>query len=407
MKKTLIFFIIFFLFLTLFSQPKYKQVYTKEELITITRDISIPEALRTLEIMSQQFEGRKIINMSTLTLPIGIPIKQLYWKDALELIIEFNDLILEEQPGVYLIKDLVTEEIIEEEIISEAEMISPDTRQIRISSIFFKADKSLLNNIGIDWSTLYSGEVRASLNFMGASKVTDELFTAAVTTTYESGDVSIDINTLFRIIESNQMGTIIANPTITVLTGKKGYIQIGEDFSVKTVDESGNVTDEFFTTGIILDVTPTILINDNKEVIHLVSTVEKSSATPGAISTVIHKSLSSTEVILFDGEETVIGNIYTTDETLARSGIPILKDLPWWFFGIRYLAGYNRVEKNVREMIIILKAKIIDSVEEREKKDISTKEMIKKIRDSNSEVNEMFNTEEKNTKKDIRNENTD
>ena len=398
MKKTLIFFIIIFLFLTLFSQSKYKKVCPKEELITITRDVSIPEALKTLEIMSQQFESRKIINMSTLTIPIGIPIKQLYWKDALELIINFNNLILEEQPGVFLIKDLVIEEIIEEEIITEEEIISPDTKQIRISSIFFVVDKAVLNSIGINWSTFYNGEVVASVNFSGGSQVMSDIFNVAATTTLESGEVTIDINTLFRVIEANQKGTVIARPNIVVMTGRLGFIQVGKDFSVKTRDEAGNITDKFFTTGIIMEVTPTIVEDSLKEAIHLVTRVERSSAVPGEISTIITKSQSTTEVLLFDGEETVIAGLYSTEDTKVRTGIPILKDLPWWFFGLRYLFGYNKHDKAEKEMIIIIKAEILKPIEQRIEENLSTKEKIQEMRKSKTYIDTLFNEKKKDKK---------
>jgi len=390
MKKLLI--VLIFFPILLFPQSSYQDSYTSTELITIPRETSFLEAINILGIMSEQYAGKKVINLSEHTGSIGLPVNQLYWLDALNLIVNFNELIIEELPGVFLIKTFVEEEEIEIDEIK----ITPDTKQIKISSVFFKADKSLLNSIGIDWSTLYNGEVQASFGFQGASQVSGDLFSSAITTTYEAGAVSIDVNSLFKIIEANQLGTIIAKPTITVLSGKNGFIQVGEDFSVKTVDDAGNITDEFFSTGIILDVTPVILQDDEKEVIYLVSSVEKSSATPGAISTVINKSSSTTEIILYDGEETVIGGIYTIDEVKARTGIPILKDLPWWFFGIRYLTGYNKFEKNVREMIIILKAEIVKPVEQRKFEKIPGKDTIKDIRDSNSKVEKLFETYEEN-----------
>jgi len=390
MKKLLI--VLIFFPILLFPQSSYQDSYTSTELITIPRETSFLEAINILGIMSEQYAGKKVINLSEHTGSIGLPVNQLYWLDALNLIVNFNELIIEELPGVFLIKTFVEEAEIEIDEIK----ITPDTKQIKISSVFFKADKSLLNSIGIDWSTLYNGEVQASFGFQGASQVSGDLFSSAITTTYEAGAVSIDVNSLFKIIEANQLGTIIAKPTITVLSGKNGFIQVGEDFSVKTVDDAGNITDEFFSTGIILDVTPVILQDDEKEVIYLVSSVEKSSATPGAISTVINKSSSTTEIILYDGEETVIGGIYTIDEVKARTGIPILKDLPWWFFGIRYLTGYNKFEKNVREMIIILKAEIVKPVEQRKFEKIPGKDTIKDIRDSNSQVEKLFETYEEN-----------
>ena len=157
----------------------------------------------------------------------------------------------------------------------------------------------------------------------------------------------------------------VARPNMIVLSGRKGFIQVGEDFSIKSIDEDGNTIDRFFETGIIMEITPTIIQQGDEEAIHLEARVEKSTAIPGAITTIITKSTSETEVLLYDGEETVIGGLYDTDEKDSRAGIPILKDLPWWVFGIRYLTGYTQVEKTTGEMIIILKVEIVDPIDER------------------------------------------
>ena len=384
MKKTFIFILLFvFLFSLLFPDSKTEE-YKSEELITILKDTNFIEAIRAFEQMSQQFEGRKIINLSNYTGPINIPIKQLHWKEALQLVIDFNGLILTELPGVYQIKDV---EVIK---ASGGEEISPDTKQVRISAIFFKLNESFSNNVGIDWSTLLNGEVTANLDFKGASAVSEELFSAAASGSFESGDYTFDVNTLLRIIEAYQEGTIVARPNIIVLSGREGFIQVGEDFSVKTRDENGNTIEVFFETGIILEVTPTVIQQGDNEAIHLIAKVEKSTAFPGVLSTIIHKSASETEILLYDGEETVIGGLYDTDINVTRKGIPILKDLPWWVFGIRYLTGFNKTEKASSEMIIILQVEILMTIDERREQLTPLKDRIKSTREDNRAIKDLF-----------------
>ena len=63
---------------------------------------------------------------------------------------------------------------------------------------------------------------------------------------------------------------------------------------------------------------------------------------------------------MLDGEQTIIGGLYSTDKSISRRGIPILKDLPPWFFGLRYLFGYNRHDNIQRELLIILQARLLD-----------------------------------------------
>ncbi len=357
-----------------------------QERLTLSRDTKFPDALKAIESLSQFYDSKKIINMSTYAESIGLPITQLYWRDALDLIAKFNNKAINESPGVITISD--------QEIIGgdEGEIISPDTRQVRISAIFFKADRSFSKNMGIDWSTFLNGEVSGSLDFKGATAVTDDLLAASLGYQYQTGNYTIKVDALLKILEAYQHGTLLAKPNTTVLSGKEGFIQVGENFSLKTKDEDGNTTDEFFETGIIMRVTPSIIQRGDKTAIHLIADVEKSTAIPGDITTIIATNKSTTEVLLFDGEETLIGGLYDTDEIIVRKGIPFLKDLPWWVLGIRYLSGFNQTQRNVGEMIIILKVEILDTLEERIAKKMSVEEKILQLRSDNKKTTDLFDS---------------
>jgi type IV pilus assembly protein PilQ len=386
MRKLLLLTIVFSLIFSLqAATSRAQEQYNEDELISLASDISFAKAINALQVMSEKYEDKKIVNLSSYSGPIAIPLNFVYWKQALHILVEHHDLVMQELPGAYKISD-------PEEPKMEKSDIDIDAKQVRISSIFFKTDASVSKGLGIDWSAIYSGEVNiSSAEFSGGSNITDAILEASTTTNQEIGGYSIDINALLRILESHQKGSVIARPSVTVLSSKTGYIQVGEDFSVKTTDEAGNTTDEFFQTGIIMNVTPTVVEENGQEAIHLQASVEKSSASPGDISTIILKSQSETEVLLYDGEQTVIGGLYDTDIVKTRSGIPLLKDLPWWFFGIRYLTGYTNSEKKVREMIIVLKAEIIDRVSDRVKDKMSTEEEIKNIREDHQKAEELFN----------------
>ena len=229
------------------------------------------------------------------------------------------------------------------------------------------ADRSFVRQLGIDWSAAINGKVPVDISLAAASTLSS-IFNVSANGSFTSGNTSVDIDALMKLIETNQKGSIIAKPNIMVSSGKKGYIQVGQDISIKMVDEAGNTTDNFFATGVIMDVTPTVLDVDGEEVVHLQLSIERSSGVPSAVSTIITKSTSNTEVILFNNEETVIAGLFDTDETLVRSGIPILKDLPWWVFGIRYLTGYNTIEKKDRELVISLQVEIVDNATMRKAK---------------------------------------
>lgn len=332
------------------------------EVVSLSEDTHINDAIQILETFSWKLSKKKMINLSTFNAAIGVPINSLPWQKALELIVLRNNLKVDEQAGFIAIQDIVAEVKAPEEV---APPIDASSKQVRIKSVVLLADKAYLKALGIDWSTMLNGKVTLNAGFTGASEIAGSALNVAASRVTLFNGQPIEVNTLLRTIESNQKGTIIAQPNIVVASGKKGFIQVGQDVSVKAVDDAGNTTDTFFATGVILDVLPTVYMIDGKPIVHLSARVERSAASPGTISTVINKSQSSTELILYDGEEIAIGGLYDTDELRVRSGIPILKDLPWWVFGIRYLTGYDSYERKERELVIILKVEVIENVMER------------------------------------------
>ena len=64
-------------------------------------------------------------------------------------------------------------------------------------------------------------------------------------------------------------------------------------------------------------------------------------------------------------EETVVGGLVTNEAKSLRHGIPFLKDLPWWVFGLKYLFGYEELTVDKKELIIVLRADIVPSIEKR------------------------------------------
>ncbi len=374
------------------NDERVYNTFSEEELVSISRDTNLAAALRALEVLSLQFENKKIISTSVSNEIVGFPINKVYWKDALELIIRLHNLDLEERPGSFM----VTDPVVEEQIAATgaagevAETITPYHQQVRISSIFFKADKTLSRDIGIDWSTLFGGTVNAYVDFSGASKVSEDIFKAGTNQNFQTGDVTISLDVLLRILEQYQRGSIIAKPSVTVLSGQNGKIQVGQDFSVRSLDDAGNVQETFFSTGIILNVTPLIVEKDGEKAIYMEASVEKSSAVPGDISTIIDKSSSSTKVLLFDGEETVIAGLFDTDKQTSRAGVPFLKDLPWWVFGLRYIFGYNSYAETTNEMIIILKAEIIESLPDRKQHTKPVAEQLKEDKENFEKDKQIF-----------------
>ncbi len=340
-----------------------REFVSPEEIVSFSMTTPFDQAIQALSEVSRKFTGKVIVDPRKRTMQIGVNVEELQWRVALETILRTNGMWFNEFRDYIELYSLG-----EEEIVRPGEVPRPTlrTREVRISAVFFEVNLTKLTEVGISWNFLKSkgespfSKAEISGSVTGADLVTD-FFKVEVLPTVTFGN----LDAIAKLFSSYNLGKIIASPEVTVRNGVQGFIQIGQSFSIKQRDFAGNVTDQFFDVGTILRVTPQVITDLDQTFIHLTIASERSSATPGQISTIITRTRAETEVLLLDGGETIIGGLYSTDETIIREGIPILKDLPWWVFGIRYLTGFNRQFYSQRELIVLLKAELLPTLEER------------------------------------------
>ncbi|MCW9711774.1 SPOR domain-containing protein [Aliifodinibius salicampi] len=426
-----------------------------DEVVTFDRSISFSRALDVFNEFSQEYRGKMIIDRTGTEGNIGISIPSMHWMDALETILRVKQLRLVEQEEFYEIvfpREGATTggQATASGEDGEGPAATIDTREVRINAIFFEGNRRALQEVGVDWSTLTNnvpdnvgsfvneqqggqggggggqggqggqsqGQLPAgddfigpfvSVNSKGAQDVSQNVFNSLINLG-EIGNTGIRVQALFSAFEADNLGEILASPTIKVVDGQEGRIQVGQDFSIKQRDFAGNVVEEFFSVGTILTVTPQIITHNDTTFIHLDIDAERSSAQPDPVSTIINKQQAETEALLLDDEATILAGLYRTEKTEVRRGVPILKDLPPWFFGLKYLFGYNSQDYQMRELVVLLQASIEPSIQDRyDKPDTRNKfEIIQDerdrfrqdIRDSQRELNNegvMDDLEGKNT----------
>ncbi|MCX8056874.1 MAG: type II and III secretion system protein [Ignavibacteria bacterium] len=373
--KNLIFILLVFN-LSLFSQS-YRSIKSTlypdtEHLVTISKNASVNQAIEILSKISKQAINKIIVLDKEIPASVGIEITNLNWYKALEIISRLHNLEIVERED--FIKLVPSQNLSMEEVPEILKGVHFNTREVTISAIFFELDVNKAKERGINWRTLFSKRGSdVGIRFGEPSKDIFDWNSSSESKALEIG-AGGEINflgtiakatTLFSFLESNQLGEVIASPQITVRDRVKGEIQVGSDFSTREKDFAGNTIERFYSTGTIIRVTPYVLKENNRNYILLDLNVERSSAIPGQISTEIKKTKANTNVLLLDGEETVIGGLFINEEKKERTGIPILKDLPWWVFGIKYLTGRDVVTTSRKELIIVLKAQLNPSLYER------------------------------------------
>ncbi|MCC5942374.1 MAG: type II and III secretion system protein [Balneolaceae bacterium] len=353
----------------LYSQDRFpgREYTNPDELIILSEDVSFSAALDIIEELALEFRQKIFVNRGSYEGPIGVEIPSMHWEDALRQITAANNMYIAEFDRYIEIIDVPADERIRDMDERVAERTEPPkvtfrSREIEIQATFFQGDRQMIRELGIDWTSLQNDRVRVSS--FAAGSVGQDVFEveASWTDIFNSG---WDINALFSAFEQNNKGEILSSPTIKVLEGELGTIQVGQDFSIKQRDFAGNITDRFFSTGTILRVEPQIFYHEDTPFIYMTVNAERSTAQPDPISTIVNKQEAATEILMLSGESTVIAGLYETEVSSTRRGIPILKDLPGWFFGLRYLFGYESTESTVQELVVLIKATILPSLEER------------------------------------------
>jgi type IV pilus assembly protein PilQ len=362
----------FFVILQAFPQQywerRFKDYQNPDELVTMAETLPFNQAIELLSKVSESTTGRRIVSTVQRTEPIGIEIVNMAYDKALLMIVTYAGLEFETKEDVIVISSKEGPKFEQ-----TADTYAPVTeREVKISAVFFDMDVEDSRKIGMDWEFLLngtnndlSGLLRTETELTTPPTVLPPEFNLGASTNFDVGEFSGDVTATFKFFEENGYGEIIASPNITVRDRNKGRIQIGSDFSVITLDFAGNRIEKFFPTGTIIEVTPYIYEEEGINYILLNILVERSTFNLLENSTEIRKTNATSQVLLLNGEQTVIGGLFTNEESVTRNGIPFLKDLPWWVFGIRYLTGSDETVLRKKELVILLKAELVPTLKER------------------------------------------
>ncbi|MEJ2051054.1 MAG: type II and III secretion system protein [Calditrichota bacterium] len=330
-----------------------------DEIVSLSHSMPFSQALLIFNDLSKKYLNKIIVDPEGNNFPIGIDIDKMHWMDAFDLILKQNNLWYQEYPDY--IKIIPTSS--ESPGLTETEKKAMEefkTREVVISAIFFETDQSKLRQAGMSWDIFRGKDLNAEARLSAADSKTG-LFEMDVNPNLDFGNLLA----VFKALESDKIGEIMASPQITVKSEQEGRIQVGSDISVTLRDFAGNTITQFYSTGSIVKVKPVVIQYDSIDFIHLDLDIERSNTANSTEGLEIKKSSAKTSVLLLDGEETIIGGLYINEESNSREGVPLLKDLPWWFFGLRYVFGFSTKNEVKKELLILLKADLLPTLEQR------------------------------------------
>ncbi|MBV5305588.1 MAG: pilus (MSHA type) biogenesis protein MshL [Desulfobulbaceae bacterium] len=257
-------------------------------------------------------------------------------------------------------------------------------KQISIEAKIIEVQLLDSSSIGVNWNQVLSGfKIDGSVAFGDEGSIFHWDPTTGTTNSRVVSDVSIntaDFTLFLNALKTQGNTKVLSNPKISVLNGQPAMISVGrnvtylKEVSSEVTGTGADRTTNYTATpgtilsGVGLGLTATIL-NNNEIILNLVPVTsellegtEEAVVVAGAGETEVKMGLPivnvremSTTVRVKNGDMLVIGGLISDMNDDQANFAPVLGDIPL----VKYLFGYEEKVKNKRELIILLKPRII------------------------------------------------
>ena len=150
---------------------------------------------------------------------------------------------------------------------------------------------------------------------------------------FVGSSAKLDLN--LTAMEKDEKVKIISRPKIVTIDNKKARIEQGVALPYPVMSgNSGTVSTEFKMATLLLEVTPHITPDGSIQMKVLAKKDQRSSQTGYLGQPGIDTRSAETDILVKDGETTVIGGIYESIHSEARSGVPFFSNIPilGWLF---------------------------------------------------------------------------
>lgn len=346
-----------------------------DEVVSFGPETPFDQFVRYINPLFQRRYGKTLVDPTGRLNAIGFYVTGLPFRDALDLVLARSGLVLRETDRYYLIEPAGLAEGEGAPLAGAGDDdVSAADREVRVDAVIFQLNLNRVREIGTNWGSVFGAEAGTGGGTGGETGnrlrlflQTRSFFDALSEVIRGPGEIDLaELNRIFRLLETNGFGRTLSTPSVVVRSGEEGRVQSGSDVPVTIRDFAGNTLTQFISTGVIINAVPEVIVGQDEvgnevEFVHLEVDVEQSAAQLTGIGLQIDKNQGTTDVLLADGEQVLLGGLYSTEETLSHRGIPLLKDIPLlgYFFGLRTRTVTER------ELIIVLQTSIVDPITDR------------------------------------------
>jgi type IV pilus assembly protein PilQ len=242
-------------------------------------------------------------------------------------------------------------------------------RQVMIEARIVEATSTFTRSLGVNWGIHYSD---VSAPYLGINRMDTSFggLANAPPTTGASGQPGGTMGISFGTLGSNLsidlrlnaavsagLIRIISSPKVATLNNKTAKITQGQQVPY-TSSTSDKVETKFVEAALSLEVTPHINANGTIGMKIDAKNDSVGQATGGSTAPAINKKQATTEMLLRDGETTVIAGIFVDSDNDSDDGVPYLMDIPL----LGNLFKSNSTTKVKTELLIFITPRILGGI---------------------------------------------
>jgi type IV pilus assembly protein PilQ len=335
-------------------------------------------------ILAARKAREKLEDLSIKLLPVNYAKASELESQVKNLLSDRGSVSTEKRTNTLVIRDIKANI---EEVVKLVKGLDSPTPQVLIETRIVEAQSTFARDLGIQWGIAHHtadvNEFKSTFGSSGTappSTITPTGFIATGGTFTEQPNFAVNLPATgsagilgalgftfgkltgdsllldLRLTAGEQAGLTktISRPRITTLDNKEAKIEQGESIPFETTSAEGTKT-QFIDANLSLTVTPHITPDGRVSMKIKVSSNSIGSFRTASGAPSIDKKEASTEVLVKDGETTVIGGIVVSDKTNTDRGIPFLKDIPI----LGWLFKSKSVSDNQTELLIFITPMIL------------------------------------------------
>ena len=236
--------------------------------------------------------------------------------------------------------------------------------QVELEVQIAEIQRTISERLGINWGASRldkgGGGLRIGTPFPGtvAGTFTDNLInpTSALDVTGYTNIGSIRFDFLIQALASAGLANVLAQPTLTALSGEEASFHAGGEIPVLTGEKDGRLEYAYRELGVILGFVPTVLSEDRIGIsVRAEVKEEDESRTTNRTLPFLAARKARTTVEVGNGESFIIAGLFSTSSDRSETGVPLLKDVP----AVGLLFGQTLTSAEERELIIAVTARLV------------------------------------------------